>query len=161
MAFSRAQQIVHFRPMVADAWRAHCAATLGPKDTKAKDLWYRAVLRETVNKSSTKDCDPRGDFEHLMARFEEIAGNGITWQLKLEGGTKRRIIHKIHAICAENHLEENYVRRIARQELRLQTLPLLERLETAQLLTLLKMLRCECARITAAAHKDSDIDIPF
>jgi hypothetical protein len=82
-----------------------------------------------------------------------IARNGIDWQLKLAGADKRPIIHTILEICREHDLDENYMRGVARQALKLEALPELERLEPAQLLIVLQLLRMNVARMALAAHR--------
>lgn len=159
MSFSRNQHIVHFRPMVARAWAAHCSRLrTAPVDkAAAKDAWYRAELRAALGVDSTNDANPKADFEKAMAHFEAIAGDSIEWQLKLFSGDARRVLHEIRDLCRHYDLDEAYARGIARQALNLEALPDIGTLDARSLVTVLHALKNVTKREPASAGKE----LPF
>ncbi len=163
MGLSKSQHAYHFRPIVQRAWEAHCAVAGNPHvgDKIAREEWYREQLHACLGVWTTKQCNPVRDFERLMAHFEGIASDGIKWQLKSEGGDARRLAHKIRGICKDHDLDEDYVCRVARQALRLDSLPDLDRMNTEQLFMILRALRCDAERLTVAAHASDPNNEPF
>ncbi len=144
-----------FRGLVAKAWDKEVATHnwkfAAPKiRNAAKDAWYRSKLLERFGVESTKQIDTYDHFAALCALFEEICGDSIYWQLRAMGGKvaeqRRRLIHEIKEVCDRHDLDENYARGIARQSLQSETTPLLDQLQPAQLLTVLKALKTHAKR---------------
>jgi hypothetical protein len=91
MSFSRGQQ-ADYRPLVAEAWRAHAVREGLPlKDKVAYDTWYRAELRKATGRETTADCNKGRHWEKACAHFEGLADAGIQFQLKLIQGDLKRI----------------------------------------------------------------------
>lgn len=114
-----------FQPMVADAWKAHCSRN--PDVLKstvdkaaAHRAWYEEELQEATGKPSTTLCDRKRDFSKAMAHFETIVGGGsFYWNERLYGDDARRIIWNIRELCRANEVDEDYMRGVARNMLRL------------------------------------------
>ena len=140
MSFSPGQQ-KHYRPLVAEAWAAHCKTAqlpVEPFDAKkpAHRHWYEEELQVATGETSTKDCDKKRDFEDAMEHFERLTGIGIYWAVRKYGADSRRILYNLREVCAENEIDENYMRGMARNCLRLPTtdpLPDLELLDYDEL----------------------------
>ena len=155
MALSTAQLKRHFWPMVTEAWKAHCLRcplAPGAKEAAFKDLWRRQRTHEWLGVYSTKELSQTDDFDFIMMKFEELAGNGIRWRLRYAQGPARRLAHAIQATCREHDIEEDYARGLARRALQLVELPLFEQLSPKQLRKVLQVLKKQGARIGAAAH---------
>lgn len=115
MAFSRAQQI-KFRVLVDKAWKAHCDRECITESTVAsKDDWYRDHLRKSFKFDSSTGLNKTNQFEQAMALFEELADDGIYWQMRHLQGDARRARHVLDDTIRNLHLTEDYVNRIAMQ----------------------------------------------
>lgn len=162
MALTDPQLKRHVWPMIAEAWLAFLRTQPGAvNSSRAKDEWRKARLLEWFGTESTKELSPTDDFEFAMMKFEEIAGGGIRWRMKYASGPARRWTHKIRATCAELDLEEDYARRIARQALKLPTLPLFEELSPRQLQTVLRVIKAQGKRMVATATATEEDGNPF
>jgi hypothetical protein len=109
--FSPRQQAV-YRRIVEDAWKA---ASHDVKDQVAKERWYREVLHEKLGVFTSKQLNKSGDFERACAAFEEIAGNSIYWQLRVNAAPLERMRLKLRAIVREHDIEEEYIAGVSRQ----------------------------------------------
>ena len=129
--------------MVLKAWNAHCDANppLVSKDKTARDLWYREELQAAFGVDTSSGLDQRRDFEKAMAHFEAVIGGGIYWNLRVFKGDARRILHEINRVATGHEIDDDYMRRIARQALRTSELPELVNLSEEQLLIVLRALR--------------------
>lgn len=136
-----------------DAWRQHCADNgLDDGDNKAKEVWWREVLRSRLGFQSLTQVPRAGaPYITLMAALEETARNGIRWQMKIHGAEIRPLVHAIHDLIDEWHLDEHYVCGIAKQQLQVDVMPALHTLTPAQLLTLLQILHGKAAELKARA----------
>jgi hypothetical protein len=64
-----------YRPVVNKAWTEHCRlAGTAPNNKPAYDAWYRDHVHSSIGVWSTKDADPRRDFQTLLDRFKLLAG---------------------------------------------------------------------------------------
>ncbi len=153
MSFSERQQ-VNFRKLEHVAWTKHCEANgieMGPKKDRAVytelfNAWHREQLMKAVGKDSTTMCDRKRDFIPVMAHFEELADTGFYWRFKTFDDSERRVIHAIKEVCHAADFSEDYARGIARQALRRDDTPLLESLNPAQLITVLRALKIHAKR---------------
>jgi len=136
MGFTRAQQ-PNFRKMVLDAWadeaKQRGLATPGKPDRD----WYEHELELATGFRSTANCNAGRDYERAMAHFEILSGAGIRWQMKVNGGDARRILHILSETCGEHDIDENYLRGIARRMLKRDELPELKFLTREHLMTIL------------------------
>lgn len=157
-----------FRPLVEAAWQKHFAAhpaclwassqpslalesfrpsvAPDPKtiEKRARRYWYESELLHATGKKTTKACDAKRDFTKAMAHFEALIGESIYWQLKLHGDDARRIAWNIRELCRANEVEEDYMRGMARQMLRLGDdcpLPALEAMEYRDLIIIMGELK--------------------
>lgn len=152
MGFSRAQQPA-FRAMVAAAWKA-----TGGAGAKPDRGWYEAELETATGYRSTADCNAGRDYDFAMARFEEIGGASIEWQMRAFQGDAKRIAHSLRKLCADHEGDEAYMRRIARQALRLDVLPELHTLDADQLLVVLRACKQQVTRgLVAAGERDPQV----
>jgi len=128
MSLSRGQQKV-YRPLVKEAYHAHCMAI---KDMPDKDAWYRKeLLRSPLEISSTTEIPGHckhgkafGDpdmFRVLMLHFAKLANNTY-WLTRLATEQERRMKHLISqrliAIAREDpsaHANWAYARVICHQ----------------------------------------------
>lgn len=94
MAFSPGQH-GEITPLARAAWKLHCQreGVSIPFDTFRRD-----ELEKATGKRSTGKCSSGRDFEKAAAHFEELAEDGIKWQLRLLGGDLRRARHAIEKI---------------------------------------------------------------
>lgn len=135
MSFSPGQQ-GHYRPLVEKAWQRHCKDTdSDPADKVTHDKWYRAQLMQAIGVDTTSKASKTVGFDKLMAHFEGIARDGIHWQTEGSRGPARRILFALRKWCGKNRRDEDYLRRIARQMLKLKELPQLDTLTEQQLAT--------------------------
>lgn len=138
----------HYRPLVDQAWEAHCkrdsaARNAADKDA-AKRAWYEDELKAATGKTSSVHCDRKRDFTHAMAHFEAIVGDSIFWQMRLYGDDARRIAWNIQEVCRENDVDEIYMRGMARKCLSLlptDALPELESMDYTDLITIMGELK--------------------
>jgi len=155
MSFSRAQQGI-FRPLLQRAWEVHCRRNAGcASDRAARDIWYRGELLAEFGVDSTRDMTQTRDFEQVMAHFESITGDSLTWGLRIFDGDSRRILHEVDKITKKHGWDGDYLRRIARQALRRNDLPELHTLPREELLVIVR-----AAKIHAKRRKDKVRDLP-
>jgi hypothetical protein len=146
MAFSPTQQRM-YRIMVQSAWTRHCSRNAMPvKDLVAKDTWIRDELEQAVGKRSTTACNKTRDFETAMAHFEAICGDDIHWQWQLFRGDAKRVIHNLNELATGHDIDEDYLRRIARNALKRDHLPDLHELPPEDLLTILRAVKIHVRR---------------
>ena len=137
MSFSPRQQ-PEFRRLVESAWQAHCRTEgSAPADKVARRAWYEEELEHATGKRTTTECGGGRDYEDAMAHFEELAGDGIEWQLRRHDGDARRIIFQIGQISAEHGVDHRYIQGVARQMLRREDLPSLHDLPPEILVNIL------------------------
>lgn len=145
MGFSRAQQ-PGFRVMVAAAWSAHCRAEGCEAGAKPDRAWYERELVFATGHHSTADCNAGRDYDRAMAHFEEIAGTGIKWQMRIHTGDAVRLLHELRQEVEAHDIDEDYLRGVARRMLRRDDLPELERLSREQLILILGEVKRFCRR---------------
>ena len=145
--FTKAQH-GRFQPMVDAAWKAYCSRNPAAADAVDKKAahraWYEEELLEATGKPSTTLCDRKRDFTKAMAHFEAIAGESIYWNARLFGDDARRIIWNIRDICRANEVDEDYMRGVARNMLRLGhdcAMPDLEEMQYDDLLVIMGELK--------------------
>lgn len=156
MGFSKRQQGI-YRGLVEKAWRRHAQENrLDANDRLAKEHFYRATLHAELGVWTTKELSSSKHFATACAAFEAIVGDSVYWGLKAHNESARAMIYAVNRLCQEYDLDESYARGIARQALALETLPLLEQMEPAQLVTVLRALRIHVRRMAHA----SDNDVP-
>ncbi len=136
MSFSRPQQS-QYRQFVRHAWLQHCRDEQLPIAPMDRD-WYEAELVVATGHRTTSECNAGRDYDHAMAHFEALARAGVKWQLKLSRGDAIRLAHNIREVCANHDLDEDFMRGIARQALRLDTLPELVKLSPDDLMIVLR-----------------------
>jgi DNA primase large subunit len=108
--FSRPQLIRFFRPMVDKAWKAHCdRECITESTTASKDGWYRAELKKVFGVDTTKRLNKSKDFDRAMAHFEELADEGIVWQVKLLQGDAVRARYQLEEMAKLLRLDEVYL----------------------------------------------------
>ena len=154
MSFSRKQQIL-FRPLVLVAWKRGNPLTPYRSTDAACRAWYEEELHAACEKHSTLDCDPKRDFERVMAHFESVSGgspgkNPFYWNERIFGGDKRRIIHEVQKICRDFDCDELYMRGIARRSIGLtdeDPLPMLDSLSYEENLVVMRAIKIEVARL--------------
>ena len=118
--FSPRQQAI-YRTLVDKAWRAVCKKEHGKNwlyyvgDGIAKNEFYRETLRDKLGVYTSKQLNKTGDFEKACAAFEEIAGNDIYWQLRVQAGPVERARRELKHLIATNEIDENYVDGVAKQ----------------------------------------------
>jgi hypothetical protein len=133
MGFSRGQQ-PEFRQLIAAACQ-FCG--IDPKGSEYR-AWYEAALFRAVGKTSTTECDAGGDYDWVMAQFEEMASAGIKWQLRAAKGDAKRMLHEIRKTCgAAADVDEDYMLRIGARALGVDRCPPLYRLTREQRETIL------------------------
>lgn len=168
MSFSRAQQ-PEFRALVFAAWTAHCRHEGLALSVKPDREWYEQELFIATRHTSTSDCNAGRDYDLAMARFEELAGTGIKWQMKVHHGDANRMLHDLGEEFGEEALKrhrvnEDYLRATARQSLRLDYLPELSKLSRKQCVLVLgevkRWLRRAIKR-DAAPVETIEPEIPF
>jgi hypothetical protein len=139
----------YFRPMVFQAWLRHCALSKIAPHPYDDDLaicraWYEAELEAATGETSSTKLDRKRDFTAAMAHFETIVGESIYWNMRLYGDDARRIAFNLREVCQNNEVDEDYMRGMARQMLRLHEddpLPALGELTSEQLLTIMGELK--------------------
>lgn len=132
--------------MVQLAWIAECKRLDRPSGDKiAHRTWYEAELAAATGKSSTSECDAKGDYEDAMAHFEAIVGASIYWQLRRARGDARRILHEVQKLAADFDCSDEYMLGIARRSLRREEVSW-EHLEPEELLTILRALKIQVRR---------------
>ena len=109
--FSPRQQAV-YRKIVDDAWRA---VAHDVRDQVAKERWYRDTLHEKLGVYTSKQLGKTGDFERACAAFEELAGNSIYWQLRVNAAPLERMRLKLRHLVKEHDIEESYLNGVSRQ----------------------------------------------
>ena len=103
-----------YRPLVKRAWLAHCAgAGLSPEADAAYETWYRHQLMGACGIYTTKQANPTKDFDRLIARFAEIAGDADL-AMRAAEGDERRLRHLIASEVKRGAVTEAYVLGIAR-----------------------------------------------
>lgn len=137
MSFSRAQQPA-WQAMIKRAWAAHCLAEgINPVPPKWDRDWYEQELYYAVKTTSTSDCNAGRDYDLAMAHFESIAGESIKWQMRVHSGDARRLLHELSEITEDHGIDEDYLRGVARQMLKVDHLPELSKLTKPQLVLIL------------------------
>ena len=102
--------------MVDKAWQAHCNRECITDSTQAsKKDWYEAVLKKNFGVTSSNALNPKNDFDKAMALFEEIADEGIYWQMQFIQGSAKRARYRLDQTVELLRLTEDYVVGIARQ----------------------------------------------
>lgn len=135
-----------FRLWVAEAWRSHARAhALDPKDAAAKDKWYRAELRDAVGKESTTQCNHTSDFDKLKYHFGALCSDFDAVYDK-ESANARRILWVLEQYAKGHNIDEDYLRRIARQTRQSAELPRLRDLSATELLTILRAAKIHLRR---------------
>lgn len=100
MSFTPAQQAI-YRPLVEDAWLAHCARTgLAPNARGHRETWYRQQLNEALGVYTTKQCDPTWDLDALLVHFGQLAGNDAIVK-HAAASAERRALYTINRQLAE------------------------------------------------------------
>ena len=146
MSFSRAQQ-GQFRPLVEQAWYFDCKRTKrDPLDKAGRRFWYEEELMEATGKHSTAECDQKRDYEDAMAHFEAIVGASIYWQMRRLSGDRRRILHEVQQLAQKFDCDDDYMRGIARQALKRETIPEWRDLGPEDLLCILRALKIQVRR---------------
>jgi hypothetical protein len=156
MSFSRAQQPA-FRQMVKEAWLAVGRDVLqgqagALKSTPDRD-WYEQELYYATGCTSSTECDAGHDYDFAMAHFEELAGAGIRWQMKVKNGDAKRLIYNVQKIARGFNCDEAYLRGIARQALGTAHLPALDKLTPEQRVTVLRAVKIEVRRLKARGEE--------
>jgi hypothetical protein len=137
MSFTRAQQPA-WQGMIRAAWKAHCLREgLTSAPGQFDRGWYERELSFATGRTSTIECNAGRDYDFAMAHFEALAGSGIRWQMCAHTGDARRLLHELSRFSHTHHLDEDYLRKVARQMLRTPHLPHLAELTRAQLLVIL------------------------
>lgn len=153
MGFTKRQQGI-YRSLVEKAWRRHAQENgLEKGDRLAKEHFYRATLHAELGVWTTKELSSSKHFAGACAAFEAIVGDSCYWGLRAHNESSRALIHAVQTVCNEYDLAEEYARGVARQALRLDSLPMLEQLQPAQLVIVLRALRIHVRRM-------SDNDVP-
>jgi hypothetical protein len=159
------KQLNSFWKMLASAWVRHCSREgIDPKNSALKDEWRLARIRASTGRNSLTAVPSAGKpYVRLMADLEEIAGTGIYWQLRLYNADKRPLVHQIEQTCRDHDIDEEYMQDVARNALKLYSLPLrLEDLSVEQLLTVRNTLFAQGEKIGMHAERRRNQDIePF
>ena len=109
--FSPRQQAT-YRRIIEDAWKS---VSHDARDLVAKERWYRDTLHEKLGVFTSKQLNNTSDFERACAAFEEIAGNSIHWQLRVNAAPLERMRLKLRTLVKEHDIEESYIEGVARQ----------------------------------------------
>ncbi len=87
--FNGRQQAL-YRPIVKQAWLAHCQATgIFPNAKGEKDAWYRDELMECIGENTTSRCNMAEDFDIVMRHFATIARDEY-WPAHISDSPERR-----------------------------------------------------------------------
>ena len=161
MSFSRKQQIM-FRPLMAAAWKMkHPGQPWKASDHNCRN-WYEDELYLACKQVSSLDCDPRRDFESVMAHFEGVAGgrggkNPFYWNYRIYGAEPRRIKYAIRKICAEFDCDEEYMLGIARQALQLDHLPAWDEIGYGESVIIIRAIKIAVVRLK---HSGAPVHLP-
>lgn len=129
------------------SWKKHCLDEgLEPSDRCRGSqrcgrcvycAWYEEILVGATRKRSSKACNAGRDYDFLMRDLEIIHGQSTKWQLRAANGDAIRIRHELRDAVENHQIDETYLRKVARNMLRVDELPELEEMEAEQLIIIL------------------------
>ncbi len=117
----------------------------GQCDAKGWDVFRKAWLKDKVRIDSLRDIPKSGGlFARVMAALEELSGDGIAWNVRVDSGTADAAVlqHQLGELMLELKLDHRYITGIARQALKLPTMELHE-MDAGQTDTVLGIVRAQ------------------
>ena len=118
------------------------------------DAFRKAYLLEKAQIGSLKDIPKSGPvFAKVMAALEELAGDGVKWNIKSDSGEADRAVaqHNLGELLNEHRIDHRWATGLARRALRNETIELWE-MDAEQTETVLGILR---AQLRKAPRKEA------
>lgn len=109
------------------------------------DAFRKAYLLREVKIESLKDIPKSGPiFARVMAALERLAGDGVTWNIRVDSGTADKAVaqHNLGEFLNENRIDHRWATGLARQALKNERIELWE-MDGAQTMTVLGILRAQ------------------